>query len=292
MDQLRKKIYSFKLTIPWLIIFILFFIGPTVVGFYFAFTNWNLSEAEFVGLANFKEILSNQSMSGAFSNTFLFMIITVVFKISIAMFLAILVNQKLKTQNFLRGAFFFPVLMTFVATGVIFKAILHPEVGLLNSMLAAVGLEGLAKGWLVETDIVMLSIAGIDIWKGIGFHMVIFLAGLQSISSEYYEAANIDGASSWQKFKNITFPLLTPIFHANILLAVIQGMKVFDLVLVTTGGGPGYASVVINTFIFNAFSMGRYGLAVAGELLLFLIIIIFTIVLRFFLERREKRYGL
>jgi raffinose/stachyose/melibiose transport system permease protein len=291
MNSLRKKIYSYKLIIPWFTIFLLFFLGPTLAGFYFAFTNWNLSEADFVGLANFKEIFSNPSMSGAFSNTFIFMFVTVVFKVTIAMFLAILVNQKLKTQNFLRGAFFFPVLMTFVATGVIFKALLHPETGIINSMLTTIGLEGLAMKWLIDPSIVMFSIAGIDIWKGIGFNMVIFLAGLQSISSEYYEAAEIDGASSWQRFKLITFPLLTPIFHANILLTVIQGMKVFDLILVTTGGGPGYSSVVINTFIFNAFSMGRYGLAVAGELLLFIIIVTITLILRFFLERREKRYG-
>ncbi|WP_163538070.1 sugar ABC transporter permease [Gracilibacillus sp. YIM 98692] len=291
MDSLRRKTYSFKLVIPWFVIFILFFMGPTLAGFYFAFTNWNLTDANFVGLANFKEIFSNPSMSGAFTNTFFFMIVTVVVKVTVAMLLAILVNQKLKTQNFLRGAFFFPVLMTFVATGVIFKALLHPETGFINTMLSTIGLESLAMGWLIDPDIVMLSIAGIDIWKGLGFNMVIFLAGLQSISKEYYEAAEIDGASAWQRFRNITFPLLTPILHANIILTVIQGMKVFDLVLVTTGGGPGYSSVVINTFVFDAFSMGRYGLAVSGELLLFIIIVLFTIILRIFLGKRERRYG-
>jgi len=291
MDSLHKRTYSFKFIVPWIIVYILFFMGPTFGGFYFAFTNWNLTEAKFIGLANFKEILNNPSMSGSFKNTFIFMVVIVVFKVSISLFLAILVNQKLKTQKYLRGAFFFPVLTTFVATGVIFKAVLHPELGLLNRILEAIGLGAFAHGWLVETDLVIYSLAAIDIWKGIGFHMVIFLAGLQSISMEYYEAADIDGATSWQKFKNITFPLLTPIFNANIILAVVGGMKVFDLVLVTTGGGPGYSSEVINTFVFRSFTMGRYGLAVAGELILFLIIVTLTLIIKSFLDRREKKYG-
>src|SRR5690606_23138073 len=200
----------------------------------------------FAGLDNFVEIFENPVFSTALKNTFLFTAVSVVLKIVVSLGLA-LALQRCIAGNFFRTVYFTPYVLSYIAIGVLFTAIMHPENGLLNVALRGIGLDFLARGWLIEKGLVILSLALIDVWRAMGFHMAIFLAALQTIPQELNEAALTDGAGPWQKFWYVTFPMLAPAFNANIMFALIVGLTKFDLVMATTGGGPGTFSEVLRT---------------------------------------------
>jgi raffinose/stachyose/melibiose transport system permease protein len=160
-----------------------------------------------------------------------------------------------------------------LVVGIVFKSILHPATGLLNDFLRGIGLDFLAQQWLVDPAIALYSVIGVDTWKGVGYIMVILLAGLQAIPQDYYEAADIDGASGWKKLLHITVPLLMPAITVTTVLNLLHGLKVFDIVYVLTNGGPGYATEVVFTSVFKEFSKGRYGISTALSTLLFVIMI-------------------
>ncbi|MEG2393588.1 MAG: sugar ABC transporter permease, partial [Ruthenibacterium sp.] len=152
-----------------------------------------------------------------------------------------------------------------------------PEHGILNLFLNAVGLGALAQNWLIDPNVVMWSCVAIEVWKAAGFNMIIFLAGLQAVPQDMYEACSIDGASAWQKFKRVTFPLIMPSVVINMLLNLISGLKVFDVIFTLTNGGPGRASEVINITIFKQFSMGDYGYGTALNTILFVVLSIISV---------------
>jgi raffinose/stachyose/melibiose transport system permease protein len=289
--MLKKQFYSYWLLTPGVLIFFAFFIVPSLMGFYFAFTNLDASfnVTRFVGFDNFVTLYENPSNMLAFKNTFIFAVVTTVFKISLGLLLAILANQALKSKLLLRSVLFFPVILSTIAVAIAFKAIFHPSTGILNVFLRYVGLDSLAMNWLTDPSLVMFSISFVEIWKWTGFAMMLFLAALQSVPQEVNEAAKIDGASPWQLFRYITLPMLTPVMNTNVILSVIGGLKVFDLVYALTGGGPGYASNVINTAVFKAFAAGRNGEATAANLVLFVIILIAVLTLNNVINRDSKR---
>ena len=275
--MLRKKQYPGYFILPGILLFVMFFIFPFLVGFRYSFTNWNFKRADFIGLENYISILKNPNMSIAFKNTFLFTIVTTVGKVSIGMLLAVLLNRKLKTTNYLRTVFYLPAVVNSIAVGIVFTSLMHPSKGLINTALRTIGLTGFQPKWLTDTSIAMLSICFIEIWKWSGYTMMILLAGMQNISKDYYEAAIMDGATKWQQFKKITFPLLMASINNVVVLSIIGGLKVFDIVVATTGGGPGYATEVFNTMIYNSYSYEKYGEARAGTTLLAGMILIITL---------------
>lgn len=275
--MLRKKQYPVYFALPGIILFLLFFIVPFLMGFRYSFTNWNFRRADFVGLENYVSILKNPNMSIAFKNTFLFTIVTTAGKVSIGMLLAVLLNRKLKTTNYLRTVFYMPAVVNSIAVGIVFTSLMHPSKGLINTALRAAGLTGFQPKWLTDTGIAMLSICFIEIWKWSGYTMMILLAGMQNISKDYYEAALMDGATKWQQFTKITVPLLMASINNVVVLSIIGGLKVFDIVVATTGGGPGYATEVFNTMIYNSYSYQKYGEATAGTTLLAVMILIITL---------------
>lgn len=203
--MLRKKQYPVYFILPGIFLFVMFFIVPFLVGFRYSFTNWNFKRADFIGLENYISILKNPNMSIAFKNTFLFTMVTTVGKVSIGMLLAVLLNRKLKTTNYLRTVFYLPAVVNSIAVGIVFTSLMHPSKGLINTALRTIGLTGFQPKWLTDTSIAMLSICFIEIWKWSGYTMMILLAGMQNISRDYYEAAIMDGATKWQQFKKITF---------------------------------------------------------------------------------------
>ena len=272
--MLRKKQYPVYFILPGIFLFVMFFIVPFLVGFRYSFTNWNFKRADFIGLENYISILKNPNMSIAFKNTFLFTIVTTVGKVSIGMLLAVLLNRKLKTTNYLRTVFYLPAVVNSIAVGIVFTSLMHPSKGLINTALRTIGFTGFQPKWLTDTSIAMLSICFIEIWKWSGYTMMILLAGMQNISKDYYEAAIMDGATKWQQFKKITFPLLMASINNVVVLSIIGGLKVFDIVVATTGGGPGYATEVFNTMIYNSYSYQKYGEATAGTTLAGMILII------------------
>lgn len=262
-----KKRYPIIMFLPALLLFGIFFIIPTIQGMYYSFTHWNFFNTKFAGLTNYINILTDPRLNGMIKNTFLFAFITTVFKVGLGLLLAIFVNRKLRTKNYLRTVFFIPAILSPVAIGIIFSGMMHPKTGFINVFLKWLHLDFLTQSWLTNTKLALYSVMGIEIWQWTGFTMLILLAGLQSIPAYYYEAASIDGATALQKFRKITLPLIMPAFNNSLILSIIGGLKVFGIIYATTQGGPGRATQVFSTFIFNSFSAGRYGEAAAATII-------------------------
>ncbi len=276
---------------PGLIIFFIFFILPVVFGFGFSFTDWNqyLTEINFIGLKNFQEIFEDRVSMLALKNTLIFASVTTVGKNVLGLGLALILNTKLRGRTVWRAIYFCPAILSTIVVGLVFSAVLHPT-GLLNDALTFVGLESLTRSWLTDKDIVMFTISAVEIWMYAGFHMAIYLAGLQSIPYDLLEAARIDGASPWQQFRYIIFPLIIPSFNINLIMSLIGGFKVFDMVYVLTNGGPGFASQVVSTMVYEAFGEGRWGYGTALNLVLFVIISFISLVVLNFFRKREVEY--
>lgn len=290
MGKLEKKYYPLYLMIPALIIFTIFYIGSIVGGFIFSFTNWNIynfSNPQFVGLENFKDLFTSTSFMPALWNVVIFAIITTIVKVSLGLLIAILLNNKFKGRNFFRAVSFLPCTIGTLVIGYVFSFILQPETGVLNIILRGIGLESLAMNWLGDPNIALYSVAGVESWIWIGFNVAIILAGLQSIPSELYEAARIDGATRFQKFKEITLPLLRPTINTTITLCVIGGFNVFDIIMSMTNGGPNGATQVISKLSYDAMRTGTMGYASAINVVQLLLILLVITPLLKTLKRRE-----
>lgn len=274
--------------LPAVTVYVMLFIIPTILALYYSFTDWTsyTNEIKFVGIQQFVNIFSKSGFFIALRNTIVFALIVTIFQNFIAVIIAIIVNNDFKTKNYLRTIFFMPCVLSMMIVGLSFSAILHPN-GPLNQLLTSIGLEALTRNWMMDSAINIYVLAGINVWMFIGFSMAIYLAGLQSIPKELYEAAMIDGANWKQNIRNITLPLLAPSFTINIVMTIIGSLKVFELIYVTTGGGPGDASQVIMTTIFKDFGLGLYGSATASSLILFVLVFLFSIPILFSLKRKE-----
>ncbi len=283
-----RHTYSYKLVIPALLIFGIFFVAPSLYGVYYSLTDWTIGKdgVSFVGLENYVNIFKSEELTHSIYNTFLYAIIVVLGKNIIGLLLALAVNTKIKFKGYLRVIFFLPCVISTIIIGLVFVPILHPN-GILNEFFGRIGLDFLQKGWLVDRNIVMFSIAAVSIWQWSGYHMVIYLAGLQGINKTYYEAATIDGANAFQRFKSITFPLLASTFNINMLLSLIGGLKVFSEPYALTNGGPGNASQVIALEVFSKFGKGQWGLGTALNVTLAIFVSIICIPLLYNMKKRE-----
>lgn len=277
MKLLRSR-YPLYFAMPALAVYLVFVIVPAVTGIGYSFTDWNAynKSVNFVGFDNFAEIFSPDENYLLFlRNTLVFTVVSIILKTVIALALALLLNDTVKRLAHLYRVFIFlPAILPTLIVALIFKSILHPSNGILNQSLRAVGLDVLAQRWLVDPSIALFSVIGVDTWKGVGYIMVILLAGLQSIPRDYYEAAEIDGANAWQKLRFVTIPMLMPAIAVITALNVLHGLRVFDIVYALTNGGPGYATEVLYTVIFKAFSQGRYGLGTALSTVLLVILLV------------------
>lgn len=283
-----KNLYSYYMVFPALLIYSIFFVIPAIAAFYYSFTDWRLDRInlKFIGWDNFEKIFSDKTLILALKNTAIFAVVTVAGKNIIGLLLAVALNMRLKTKNLLRAIFYSPSILSILVISILFTPMLRTE-GTINRVLEAVGLHSLSQAWLTNPSLVIWTIAIVSIWQSAGFQMAIYLAGLQSISQEYYEAATIDGASSWKSFFKITLPLLLPAININLMLTLIGGLKVFSEVYVMTGGGPGNASQVVGTIILRSFGEGNWGLGTAVNTLLFVVVTIIAIPLLIFMRRKE-----
>ena len=291
--KLLKSRYPFALTLPALIFYVLFTVAPVIAGIGYAFTDWNVYSPtiSFVGLENFRKIFSpNEFYLFFLKNTLIFTALTIILKTVFALALALLLNGTIKRMvNFYRVIIFLPAILPTLIVGLVFKSILHPSDGLLNNALRSVGLDALAQRWLVDPSFAIYSIIGVDTWKGIGYIMVILLAGLQTIPRDYYEAAEVDGASAWQKFRFVTIPMLMPALAVVTVLNVLYGLRVFDIVYALTNGGPGFATEVAYTVIFKSFSQGQYGFGTALSTVLLAILLVAGVFVVRLLDRNPNR---
>jgi len=272
--KMKNKIYPFYFSVGAIILYSLFMVIPGLLGFYLSFTDWNRysSEIHFIGFQNFALIFSKQNYWDSISNTIIFTVVTIALKTVIALVLALLLSKGLKRFfNFHRVVIYLPAIIPMIVVGIVFRSILHPATGVLNEFLRGIGFDFLTQQWLTNPDLALYSVIGVDTWKGIGYIMVILIAGLQVIPAEYYEAAQLDGANQWEEFWQITLPLLIPTLTVTTMLNLLYGLKVFDVVWVLTNGGPGYATETVYTVVFKEFSKGRYGVSTALSTLLFVV---------------------
>lgn len=271
----NKKIYKTYFALPAVIIYTLLFIVPVILNFVYSFTNWNAirmtSEvAKFVGWDNYVEIFQNKELLSVIGRTLVFALVTTVFKNIIGFLLALGLNEGLKTRNVLRAVFFLPAMLSPLIIGLIFGSIFMKN-GFANQLLTALGMENAARAWLTTKGTALPTTMFVEIWRQVGFNMVIYLAGLQLIDKSYYEAAAVDGANKRQSLFYITLPHMLPSLIINLLLALSQGLKAFDIVFVLTGGGPNGATELINTLVFNEFGKKLYGRSAAYGVILFII---------------------
>ena len=286
----RKKLYPWYFTSGALIIFFLLCFLPGIIGIMYSFTDWNnfSSEVNFVGFKNYIEVFKGRPEYRMYIwNTISFTVVTTILKTIVGLALALLLTQKIiKFKNIHRMIIFSPQVMSYLVVGLVFKSILHPTTGFLNNFLNTIGLEAFTRNWLTDLDIVFNTVMAVDTWKGMGYIMVVIIAGLMSIAPEYYEAASIDGANFWQKLKKITLPLLKPIIVNVTILNVTYGLRVFDMIYSLTNGGPGNATGVINTAVYIEFSKGNYAMGTTLSSILFFILLL---LLYFIIKSMENK---
>lgn len=281
----KKKIYSTWFLVPALAIFLIFFIAPLVVSLYFSLTVWNFSSYTFVGIENYITFFSDRSLWSSVIHTLIYAFLTSGLKVVLAFFIAVFLTSAIRTKNIIRSIVFFPNLVSTVAVGIVFKAMMHPTKGLINTALAAIGIDG--PNWLGDTSIALFSVIGADVWKGVGVATVIYIAGIQSIDRSFYEAASIDGANGRQQLFQLTLPLVRPTMNSVIMLSLVSGLRTFDLIWAMTGGGPGFATDVVASVVYKQYAAGYYGLSTAGNVIMFVLIALIAFPLQKFLLSRE-----
>ncbi|MDR1513981.1 MAG: sugar ABC transporter permease [Propionibacteriaceae bacterium] len=277
--------YSQWFYLPAVLLYVVFLAVPTVVSFYFSLTRWTLFDTEFIGLKNFASFLTDQQLSSALTNTLVYGVTTAGAKIVLGTALAVFLTSELLGRGYLRAVVFFPALVSVVGIGLTFKALLDPFHGVVNALLGFFGLP--EPGWYTDPDLALLTVAGIDVWKGVGISTLILIAGLVAIPRELTEAARVDGASPGQVFRHIKFPLLAPALGTVVLLSLIGGLRSFDLIWAVTGGGPGFSSDTIASVIYKQYQAGFYGVSTAGNVILFVVVLAIVIPLQRVLNRRE-----
>lgn len=285
-----KKLYPWYFAAPAAIIFLVLCFLPGIIGIVYSFTDWNnfSSEINFVGLKNYLRIFQGKSEYLQYIwNTVKFTVVTTVLKTVVGLALALLLTQGfIRAKGLHRMIIFSPQVMSYLVVGLVFRSMLHPTTGFLNDFLRMIGLESLAKNWLTDLKLVWPTVMTVDTWKGMGYIMVVVIAGLLSISPDYYEAAQIDGANFWQKLSSITIPLLRPVLVNVTVLNVTYGLRVFDMIYSLTNGGPGNATGVINTAVYKEFSKGDLAMGTTLSSVLFFILLL---LLYFIIKSMENK---
>jgi ABC-type sugar transport systems, permease components len=274
------KHYHYYLFIaPAMMFYLVFLIFPSLFSMFYSLFNWNglAAQKTFIGLKNYIDFFSDPTSWDVIKNNLIWILYMLVFPITIGLGLAIALNRAIPGKTLFRAIFYIPAVLPLVSVGVVWAWIYHPMFGALNVFLKSVGLSSWIHGWLAEPKFALNSVAVTAIWQGVGLPMVLFLAGLQDIPLEYYEAAQIDGAKSWQRLWYITIPSLRETFVIVISLLVVGSLKVFDVIYAMTWGGPGHSTQVLATWMyFNSFSFNKmgYGSAIACIMTLISLIII------------------
>lgn len=250
--------------------------------FYYSVTDYSvakMTDLNFIGFVNFTKVFDNDLLMAGFKNSLLYAILMTVFQTAFGIILAVLLDRKLKTRNLLRSAFFLPAVFSPLVIGFLWNYLMSTsDFGLINRALTALGLGKI--NFLGDADIALYSVVVTQLWQWTGWAMVIFLANLQSISKDLYEAAEIDGATPWRKFWGVTLPLLQPSVNVVAVTAMIGGLKVFDIIMALTDGGPGNATQTIMTaYIKTSFTEGAYNEGAASGVVFFVVVMIITLLL-------------
>jgi raffinose/stachyose/melibiose transport system permease protein len=273
---------------PALTLYTVFVLYPIVQSARYSMYDWNGLESldNFIGLDNFRRAFSDTTFVAAMKHNIVIIGLSLVLQIPFALGLAMLLNTRIAGRAILRTLFFAPYVLSEVVTGVVWRQILRPD-GLLDEMMSAVGLGAHTQGWLSDPDVVLYALFFVISWKYFGFHMVLILAGLQQIPKELGEAASMDGATAWQRFRYVTLPLLGPTLRVSVFLSIIGALQLFDLVWVTTKGGPIGASSTMATYLYDQFRKSLFGYASAVSIVIFAFSLVVALLYQRFALRRD-----
>lgn len=283
-QRLRDPVTGLLFVLPMLVLFLIFRIFPSLGAAGMSLTNWNIGgDWEFVGAANYARLLDDANFWLSLRVTLVYVAVYVPLTLLVALGTALLLNQVVFLRGLFRGMLFLPYVTSFVLAGVIWRWIYEFD-GLINGLLAKADLGPVA--FLEQSGVVLPALAVVSVWKGFGYSMLILLAGLKAIPSSYMEAARVDGASAWQRFRRITLPLLKPTVFFVVVIETISAFQTFDTVYVMTGGGPARATYTLIYGIYDyGFRSFDFGYAATLGMVLFAIVLIVSLVQRRFLDR-------
>ena len=289
----RETLTAWSFALPFLLLFLVFMAGPILIAMVTSFTDLRVTDIrnpfaiEFIGLDNYLAVLGDPRFQKAAANTAVFVFVGVPLTMALGLAAAVGLNQGIvKFRTFFRVGFYLPVVTSIVAIAVVWRLLLGTEVGLINSTLSIFGIDG--PGWISDERYALWSMIAMAAWRGLGFLMVIFLAGLQTIPRDLYEAAEVDGASAWQRFKGITIPLLRPTLLFGAVMTGIGYVQFFEEAYVMTEGGPLNSTLSMVLYAYRQFGFGNYGYTAATAFVLFVAVATLTIV-QFRLFRDETR---
>jgi multiple sugar transport system permease protein/raffinose/stachyose/melibiose transport system permease protein len=284
----RRSDHPLVFLVPALVVLVVFFFVPTLFNFVYAFTDWSSfkSAIGFVGISNFVDLFQSGTLIQALRVTLVYAVLVAVFQNLFGLILALLFEKDTRVNRFARVMFFIPVIMSALAVGYVFQALLKPD-GALNGILSFVTGQTVSTAWLGDTTWTIVVVALIHSWKWMGLSMLIYLAGLKTISGDVLEAARLDGSSWWQTFRDIRFPLIAPALTFNVATSLLGSMNGFDIVQATTEGGPGGTTELLNIFIFRTFGQGLFAQATTMSLILFVTVALLAFPVIRILRRRE-----
>ncbi len=276
--RLQQRLVPYVFIAPNVVLFTMFSFLPLLYAIYISFHDWSLiGDPEWLGLHNYARLARDPLFWQALTNTLVYAVSTVPTSMAIGLLLAMALNRRIPGRSLIRSIYFLPLVISAVATGTIAAWMFNENYGVINAILVQLGLGRIS--WLSSPQWALPSLAMATLWVRVGFNMVVYLAALQSIPSIYFEAARIDGASVLSQFRHVTFPLLAPATFLLLVLNIINSFQVFDLIYVMTGGGPGFSTTMVVQYIFkSAFVTSEMGYASAMGVVLYAIILIFTIV--------------
>lgn len=293
MDKiLSKKKYIAFFVGPAFVVYLFFGLIPIIYNLYISLFKTNLlGDSTFVGLKNYIRLFQDQFFQQAVVNNLKFVAGSYIAHMVLALLLSNILFLKVKGSKLFQSIYFMPSVICGTAIGMLWTFVYHPDFGLVNSFLKAVGLDSLTHIWLADEKTVIPALIVVTMWQFVGYHMVIQLAGMKNIDASLYEAASIDGASKWQQFTKITFPLMKPILKIDSVLIVTGSLKLYDLIAVTTSGGPNHASEVISTYMFTqGFNALKFGYSSSIATALLLLCIGATVIINFVFRTKKIDY--
>jgi len=278
------------MVVPALVLFVILHTVPTVTGMFYSLTNYaGYGEWSFVGLSNYINLFQDDRVLSSYGFTFLFAVTTTVVVNIGALFVAILLNAKIRFQTAFRGIFFIPNVLSVLIVGYVFNYLLSNNLPLIGQ---ALGIKWLSTSILANPDLAWLGIVSVTAWQSIAFSVIIYLAGLQTVPAELYEAASLDGASVWRQFRSITFPMISGFFTINMVLALKGFLQAFDQIVALTGGGPGTSTESVAMVIYRGgFQGGEYGYQMANSVVYLLVIVVLSLLQMRTLQRKEADFS-
>lgn len=285
----RNALIGWSFILPNLIGFVAITLVPVVAAFALSFASWDgYNPPSWVGLKNFRRLFKDDATMTALRNTVYYAVGHVPLTMLASLGLALLLNRKMRGVAFFRAVAFFPYITSLVAVAIVWNMLFNPQFGPVNQFLGWFGVHG--PGWTTSTTWAMPAVIATSVWRDMGYYMILFLAGLQAIPKELYEAAEVDGANAWHRFRAVTVPGLRPTTFLVLILLTVQSFKVFDLIFVMTQGGPGDATLVLSQQIYQTGIVdGEYGYASAISVLLFALVLVLTLTQFWFNGRKERK---